>query len=321
MVLGMRGSMRIRSVWCAAVLLPGLMAQTPESMRLYGAAHPYIDDRLSDLRVEVSGLGGLRPPATGMDLQQILSRTGEELQEQVPRIPDLIAQEDVGAERTISLGSGGGRSGYGGRAAATMPETSSGLYPQDWKRFEYTIEKEGGQNGGVTLVETRRDRAQRANSQFTRATGFGSLWLLLSSQHQRESRFKLLGMQKVAGRETYVIVFAQDPAIVESPGKLQVDSGEIPLLYQGVAWIEQTTFRIVRLRTDLLAPLRAVGVNQATSTIDFTDVRIAGFGPELWLPRQIEVLWQLKETPMGELHRYSNYRLFHATARILTDQP
>jgi hypothetical protein len=135
--------------------------------------------------------------------------------------------------------------------------------------------------------------------------------------NQGESSFRYLGTQKVEKRPTYVVAFAQDPKLVKVPGVIEVESGRVPLLYQGVLWIDQETYKIVRMRTDVLAPLSAIKLWQATSTVEFSEVTIPTFDARLWLPKTVEITWDLGGTRLGELHKYSNYRLFAATSRIV----
>ena len=85
--------------------------------------------------------------------------------------------------------------------------------------------------------------------------------------NQEESSFRYLGTQKVDKRATFAVGFAQDPKLVKVPGVIETERGEAPLLYQGVAWIDQETYKIVRMRTDVLAPLPSIKLLQATSTV------------------------------------------------------
>ena len=94
--------------------------------------------------------------------------------------------------------------------------------------------------------------------------GFAPLWLIFAAGNRSESNFHYLGMQKVEGHATYVITFAQVPAQVRKPSLLATATDTIPLLYQGVAWIDASDFQILRLRTDLLAPLPQLGLDRVT---------------------------------------------------------
>ena len=89
------------------------------------------------------------------------------------------------------------------------------------------------------------------------------------------------------------------------------------MLLQGIAWIDQTDFRIVRLRTDLLAPQPEIALQEQTSNIRFGPVRIAALDSELWLPQAVDVAMRANGQFLRERHRYSRYRLYQAKSKII----
>jgi hypothetical protein len=74
---------------------------------------------------------------------------------------------------------------------------------------------------------------------------------------------------------------------------------------------------MVRLRTDLLAPLPAIKLERFSADLRFEQVDISGLNLVLWLPWQVELIWTQAGQMSGELHLYSKYSMSHATARIL----
>ncbi len=305
------------------VLLGGLGAdaQTSEMVRLYGDAQPYKDDPIATMKLKVPQLDGLKADVSQAELPTILNKTGAVIVAQMPRVPNLIAQEEVAQEAvtTIRISNSGtrGSSPWSGIAATTSANSSDALVPQTWRRFEYLIMAKHGDEGGMVFDESRKDLDKKDREAAPRGIGFGSLWLMFIPSNQGESNFRYLGTQRVEKRPTYVVAFAQDPKLVKVPGVIETDSGQVPLLYQGVAWIDQESYKIVRIRTDVLAPLPTIKLWQATSTVSFSEVEIPKFEARLWLPKTVEITWDLGGNRLGELHRYSNYRLFAATSRIV----
>ena len=239
---------------------------------------------------------------------------------QMPRVPNLIALEEVAQEAvtTTRISNSGARGTSPWSGVAGMSSSApDALVPQTWRRFEYLILAKHGDDGGTVFDESRKDLDKKDREAAPRGIGFGSLWLMFIPANQEESNFRYLGTQKVEKRPTYVVAFAQDPRRVKVPGVIETDSGQTPLLYQGVAWIDQETYKIVRIRTDVLAPLPKIKLWQATSTVSFGEVEIPKFDAQLWLPKTVEITWDLGGNRLGELHRYSNYRLFAATSRIV----
>lgn len=147
--------------------------------------------------------------------------------------------------------------------------------------------------------------------------GFGTAWLNFYPTNRALSEFRYLGQQKMDGHATLVVAFAQKPASVKLPAKLFFESRTVPLFMQGVAWVDASDFRMVRLRTDLLAPPSVVDLRQLTADIHFSQVRIAESTAPLWLIRQVTVTSDIGGVTHREIHLYSNYRLFRARTKIL----
>ena len=89
------------------------------------------------------------------------------------------------------------------------------------------------------------------------------------------------------------------------------------MFIQGVAWVDASDFRIVRLRTDLLEPPSGVDLRQLTADIHFSQVRIAESAAPLWLIREVTVTSDIGGATHREVHLYSKYRLFRARTKIL----
>ena len=83
---------------------------------------------------------------------------------------------------------------------------------------------------------------------------------------------------------------------------------------QGIAWIDKSTFRIVRMQTDLLSPLPVIQLNELRSVLDYGEVKIPERNLLLWLPRDVDIKWRVADRAGEEFHTYSNYRLFAGTS-------
>jgi hypothetical protein len=99
------------------------------------------------------------------------------------------------------------------------------------------------------------------------------------------------------------------------------------LLTQGIAWIDEENFHILRMRTDLLRPHPEVGLDQQTTKVNFSEVRLADIADPLWLPKEVDVYLKLGKSqerlvPVAfrNIHHYSDYRHYRVTTRMLPPQ-
>jgi hypothetical protein len=286
------------------------------AMQQYAKTAPYVDLPLPELKKNIRDLNGIKPdstphgkPGQAGQLELILSKTGEAITLQLPRVPNLICREDVADETPPTV------VGVGRGTLTQTPPTTRRLVLGDWHHFDYIIHANKEADGSTTLEESRTGKGGGVTPD-PKGIGFAPLWLIFAAGNRSESNFHYLGTQKVEGHATYVISFAQVPAQVRKPSLLATATDTIPLLYQGVAWIDAHDFQILRLRTDLLAPLPQIGLNRVTCTIKYVQVRIPDLAVPLWLPQEVQLLWQTNGQEDGEIHRYSRYQLFRATIKL-----
>jgi len=149
------------------------------------------------------------------------------------------------------------------------------------------------------------------------AQGFANMWIYFDPLNQPESSFRFLGQQRMSGHNTLVLAFSQKPGSVQSPAMFRFENKTLPIFMQGVAWVDASEFKIVRLRTDLLFTIDVLDVRQLTADVEFAQTRIAELTLPLWLPRQVSVTWNLGGQMIREQHQYSDYRLFRTHSKIL----
>lgn len=319
-------------------------AGSDQIMKSYAEAQPYMDLTVPQLQRIVPALDGLKSEKGPLPLQTILEQTGEVIQTQVPRMPNLVAKEsvaqaDVGGARGPATGALY-NSGRGFNQAAGLLQQYSMQFGTDekqleqnlhltlvtetpWKDFDYLILAHPSSDQSQVLEESRTDlkapngKRLKQEQKILHGIGFEYLWLMFEPANAPQSNYRLLGQQKMYGHETWVVAFAQSPDRVKLPATIDLSGAAYPLLYQGIAWIDATTFNIVRLRTDLLAPLPVIRLERFSSDLRFEKIDIAGLNVALWLPWQVELIWTQGGQMSGEFHQYTKYSLFHATARIL----
>lgn len=280
----------------------------------------------------------------------VLAQTGAVLQAMLPRIPELQAREqlsqvsvdlpyvisDVTQDTSVVQST---RSRPGMLEIRSEPQTLEGkdlekalgelVTAKSHTVFTYRLRRKEDPAVGTELEEfrTNSDGASVDAGNFKpgnpRGIGFSDSWLLFVPANQFESRFRFLGHQKIDGHRTVVIAFAQLPENVRLPAEIEVEGGSCRFFTQGLAWIDASSYRIVRLQTDLLSPIPGIHLTEMRSEVRFGDVLIAipGGNLSLRLPTDIEIFWQTTTHAGAELHRYSNYRLFTATSRIVAGPP
>jgi len=274
----------------------------------WAKARPYLEEPFPNLRANVPELKGLAPATSQDQLTYILDRAGEKCIDLLSRIPNVIAREEV-----ISL-------------VPTPPRMGVSLEPYigiQRETFEYLVLSEHAASG-IKLEEYRMVHGRPATASPALgelSQGFTSEWLRLYPGNRSESRFRYLGQQMMDQHHAFVLGFAQIPELVRFPARFQLPEKEVAIFLQGVMWIDSTDFRILRMREDLLAPRPDIGLKKFTTTIRFGEVNMAKAGSSLWLPQEVVIEWEFKTQTVQRRHRYSDYHLYVAKAKILPATP
>jgi poly(3-hydroxybutyrate) depolymerase len=256
-------------------------------------AKSYVDDSLPELVVNIPELRGLEPARDQERLGKILERTSNGCVDLLGKTPNLISRENV----IVKFGTRG---------------------PNTKEQFDYLVLRhENEANGSVTLEEYRTSKTGAAAPVISR--GSANAWVLFHPGNLNESRFRYMGHQILNGRATAVVGFSQIPEKAKFPAQVAFEGTTIPILFQGIAWIDESNFRIVRLRTDMLAPRPDIYLQTLTREVLFSEVRIQAdeTTESLWLPEEVEVIWNFRGETVRQLHRYSDYHLYHAKSKIV----
>ncbi len=251
-------------------------------------------------------LSGLKFDETQTNLPVVLEKVGQNVNALLNNVPNLSSEEDVVREQLEHDISGRERG-----------------VPQFSGKYNYVVlaHKEGD---GVRLVEYRTDfkgknkiRSNTGNEASSLTQGFALIPLHFHPFHQAAARFRYLGLQVVYRHGAYVIAFAQQPDKAQLTGQVNIGGKTSTIAYQGIAWIDASTFQIVRMRTDLLEPRPDIGLLAQTTEVNFTEVHIATITVPLWLPKSVVVTTLVNGRILRTEHSYSNYRKFGSESRIV----
>ncbi len=284
-------------------------------------APTYVDYPLPKLRTAVPALNGMKPGTSQDELASILARAGEATLNSLSRVPNLSSLEDV-YSAVMSRAAGPANSVLGMEESPALLDLETQLQQMRSVEFNYLLLFDHHPDGATAITELRTDFKNRQISSpvdgvAPRGFGFAYQWLLLSPANQSELRFRYLGQQSMDDHKTFVLGFVQIPNQVKLPGKFKWAGKEEEFFFQGIAWIDQSSFNVVRLQTDLLSPVPSVNLVQMTTDLRFRPVRIKGYDADFWLPSQVLIRTEQGESVLNELHQYSRYKFFHAESRLL----
>jgi hypothetical protein len=162
----------------------------------------------------------------------------------------------------------------------------------------------------------KRSEQQGSEQGYAITTGFALKCIYFLPALREDSTFRYLGDQMIGAKDTYVVAFAQRPAQATFWGTVTGDWGTVRILDQGIAWIDKSTFQILRLRTDLLAAHSEISLARQTTEINFGAVQIPDVPAPLWLPSEAVVDADFQGHTLRNEHHYSEYQRFRVSVKM-----
>ena len=236
-------------------------------------------------------LPDFEPAADQAPMEGILAAVGKNVAELVSDLPNICSVEKIQQERLSRNGKAGIVQEHKYRYLALAPD-----HPWGPSVNEYRADSTGTETPQLGLSD---------NSMLT--SGFISAPLVFHPAYQSGSSFRLLGRQKVKGRNAFVIAYAQEPTKSRLSGNFQRGMDISTTYSQGLAWIDPENYQIIRLTTDLLRPLPLVRLAKITTEIDFNEVQFKQPAQKFWLPETVTVTLDWNGRVYRNHHAYSDF--------------
>jgi tetratricopeptide (TPR) repeat protein len=286
---------QVRQLWAQIEIRKKVLAA-------YLQAKPKGDAAIDYLHRPPRDLKGLEPATDQGQLDSILSAVGKTVAEFFRNFPSTSSLEQIHQEKLSRKQKRG----------ATLDQKFRYLCFTPAKAWGPGFEEYRADLSGIQALP------QGLQDGFMLTAGFASASLLFHPTYQSQAAFRYLGRQKVNGRDTYVIAFAQQPEKARLNGTFNFGEISMTTFSQGLAWVDSESYEITRLRTDLLMPLSEVKLERETTEIAFGEVHFKSIGKGFSVPRQVAVTVDWNGRHLRNEHRYSDFKLFNVEA---TDKP
>jgi len=251
------------------------------------------DWTLAELMSARPELEGLKTAESQQGLPILLQKVGENVKYFFDTFPDTTAREQITLE---------------------LLDWKGQPFKQQKELFNYLdlslpVKNDVGLEEYRTDAKGRRAEPAPMGNGFV-SKGFASMVVYFHPTHLSDTEFRDLGRQLMDGRETEVILFSQIPGKAPPKETLKTSTRSIPILVQGLAWIDPTRYQIIRMRTDLLRPQGDLDLKKQTTKSRFTEVHFKESPLVLWLPAEVTVTVDWQGQIYRNRHDYSDFRLF-----------
>jgi tetratricopeptide (TPR) repeat protein len=231
-------------------------------------------------------------PGTACALNDILKKTADRIQEFLENVNRFTATESLQHESINKWG------------IADSPVN---------RRFDYLVAVEEVKAGYFNVDEYRTNVGGGNEFPDGIATnGLPAMILILHPHNVVNFDITCEGLAKWNDRPAWQIHFRQRP---DRPNTIRtyrmgLQGRAYPVGLKGRAWIAADTFQVVRMETQMIAPVREINLVADYTTIEYGPVHFNKRDLDMWLPQTAEVYSDWRGRRFHRTHRFSHYMLF-----------
>jgi len=179
------------------------------------------------------------------------------------------------------------------------------------RKFNYLVSIEQTRPGILSVEEYRDGSFSYEKFPDGIATlGLPSLVLVFHPAQVSNYEMTCEGLAKLSGGLAWQVHLRQLPDKPRTLRSYRIGAQSYPVSLRGRAWIAADTFQIVRLETDLVAPLPQIHLAGEHTAIEYGPVHFKRKNVDMWLPQSAEVYFDWRGRRIYRRHDFSNYLLF-----------
>jgi tetratricopeptide (TPR) repeat protein len=229
---------------------------------------------------------------TACDVKDVVDKAGKQIMELVHDVDRFTATESL---THVSIDK------YG------MPSAP------EKRKFNYVASIQEVRRGYLNVEEYRNSNGLPAQFPDGVATnGLPALVLIFHPYNAGDFDMTCEGLARRSGGLAWQVHFKQRP---DKPNvirtyRIGADGPSYPVALKGRAWISADTYQIVRLETDLVAPIAQIRLAADRADIEYGPVKFAKGNISMWLPKSADVYYDWMGRRIHRRHSFSNYMLF-----------
>jgi len=269
-----------------------------EAAKEAGETVPTLGEGIADalpsswLPPDIDDKPGAVEPGAVCALDDVLKNVGKRMQEFVKNVDRFTATESIKHETINKWG-------------IASSETTV--------KFDYLVSVQEI-TPGIFNVEEYRNTAN-GQSEFPdgiATTGLPALALIFHPHHAVNFEFACEGLARWNGGLAWQVHFRQrsDKPNTTRRYRLGVQSPSYAVNMKGRAWIAADSYEVIRLETQMIAPVPEIKLAADYTVIEYGPVRFQGKKVEMWLPQSAEVYADWRGRRFHRRHSFSKYMLF-----------
>jgi tetratricopeptide (TPR) repeat protein len=181
------------------------------------------------------------------------------------------------------------------------------------RKFDYLVSIQEVRKGYLGVTEYRNGGgAQNDFPDGVVTNGLPALVLIFHPYYAPNYEMTCEGLSRANGGLAWQVHFRQKPG---KPNELKtyqlgMHGPSYSVGLKGRAWISADNYQIVRMETDIVAPLPEIKLLAERTSVEYGPVNFRKDNVNLWLPQSAEVYFAWRGRQVHRRHSFNNYMLF-----------
>ena len=175
--------------------------------------------------------------------------------------------------------------------------------------FNYVAQIEPNPTGSLR-VDEYRETAQELPPTPLADTGTAAFALIFHPRHIKNFQFRCEGLTELHGVPAWQMHFQETPDPMKSFHAIRIAGSVYQLRFKGRAWIAQDSQEVLRLETDLVAPIPEIELQLEHLEIAYAPVDFKHRNLQLWLPESATLYIGYHGRRYERVHSFSRFQLF-----------
>lgn len=231
-------------------------------------------------------------------LPQILHETSQRAQELVENLQSFAASERI---EHIEFGKNGKLRGSTKQVVnytAQIEQSPTGLWVEEYRSGESEIQQ-------PLLTDT----------------GTAAFALIFHPRHIADFDIRCEGQTELQGVPTWQVHFEERDDPTKSFHAIRIDRSTYNLRFKGRAWIARDNHQVLRMQTDLVAPIPKIDLQLEHLEIAYAPVEFPKRKVQLWLPESAALYISYHGHRYERLHQFSRFQLFWVDTSESVQEP
>lgn len=186
--------------------------------------------------------------------------------------------------------------------------------------YDYSVSIRENRPGNLTVEEDRTVLRKSSIPADSNTSGLGAMALIFHPYYVNDFQMRCEGLTDVQGQPAWSVYFQQRADKPSRIFRYSVRRMSYEVAIKGRAWIAANTSQVLRLETDLVAPIQGLGLEVAHMSIEYQPVEFKSRKIRLWLPASADVHSLRRGHRLMLHHSFSNYMIFAVDVSIKTGE-